>query len=266
MHQDKECTLKTCPALTALSLQVEEALAVAEAHPLETGSKGSTTAAAAAKLSSTTGESAAREPPQRSSSALDPGKTEPTQAMLAPVLPPRKMKLQPGDFHIRLPKSPSAQPAAQPAGTTAPDSLQSNPARAMEESSPPQNGHSGVPMHESPSLAQPSGSAQYFEAQQHPEDTSTADSGAQRPDREGIAVPAGAHKSSAQELAQQQMESQDTAAQPNICMSNQQPEPFMDSARSPGAGYAAAAAKREEAQELALEQAILVRHFFQREV
>lgn len=255
-----------CPALTAFSLQVEEALAVVEMHPLAADSKGSTPAAAAAKPSSTAAESAAQEPPQQSSSALFPGKTETTQATPAPVLPPRKMKLQPGDFHIRLPKPPSAQPAAQPAGTTAPDSLQSNTARAMEETSPPQNGHSGVPMHESPSLAHPSGSAQNFEAQQHPEDTTTADSSAQRPDREGIAVSAGAHESSAQELAQQQMDSQDTAAQPNICMSNQQPDPFVDSARSPGAGYAAAAARREEAQELALEQAILVRHFLQREV
>ena len=121
-------------------------------------------------------------------------------------------------------------------------------------------------MHDSPSLAQPSGSAQNFEAQQHPEGTTTADSSAQRPDQEGIAIPAGAQESSARELAPQQKGSQDTATQPDICMSDQQLNCFMDSARRPGTGYAAAAARREEAQELALEQAILVRHFLQREV
>ena len=121
-------------------------------------------------------------------------------------------------------------------------------------------------MHDSPSLAQPLGSAQNFGAQQHPEGTTTADSSAQGPDQEELAVSAGAPESSARELAQEQKGSQDTAAQPNICMSNQQPNPFIDSARSPGAGYAAAAARREEAHELALEQAILVRRSLQHEV
>jgi hypothetical protein len=100
-------------------------------------------------------------------------------------------------------------------------------------------------------------------AQQHPEDTTRRDSSARMPEMDGDTAPAGTQESSAGELAHQQTDAQDIAAQPHMCMSNQQPGPSMDTARSPGQGYAAAAAWREEAQELALEQAILVRALFQ---
>ena len=208
-----------------------------------------------------------------------PAEPEPLQARPTAALPPRKPKLQPGDFFITLPKPPGAvpdvpdvpeaEPASQPSEQTAPETVS---ARPMDESNRDQNRDTE---HSVPEPTQPSSPGQAAETSSSPQpqhldqllqdgSIHAVDSAEVQPSS-SAALPgghtpmSGAAQSSGMAPSGGSGQGANTAQHSTPSSTPAVLEPFPEREYSSGNRYGAAAARKEEAQELALEQAILVR-------
>ena len=201
---------------------------------------------------------------------------EPPQAMQTATMPPRKVKLQPGDYYITLPKPPSAvpsitrgEPGSQLDEHAAPEE---NSARPEAEISGEQHHATGL---SSPELAAATNLGQAADA--------TRSGECQGPDNllqdrhESSLNSTETQPDSSAALGAEQTSVTGAAGVPgSACLSelgggadawqhsttsngSSMLRPFPESNSSPGRRYGAAAARKEEAQELALQQAILVR-------
>lgn len=242
--------------------QIQGALATAEAQaPSSTGK----------------GEAPAPAGTEQPSYELQPASAQqPVQATLAEPLSPRKLKLQPGDFYITLPKPSSAESNAAAADS---DQHADPGIEIAGEASARQNGRTGQLSDALPAVSDPAQAADIIGSGDSREQDSVQmgssvaavepceghpDSAAAPADASMAPVIAAASVPEASQMARVShgTSSESTADEPwrhsrSETMSALL-EPYPDNACSPGNRYAAAAARKEEAQELALEQAILV--------
>ncbi len=203
-----------------------------------------------------------------------PAEPEPLQARPRAALPPRKPKLQPGDFVITLPKPPSAvpnepglEPESQPSEGISPEAVS---ARPVVDTTGEQSSATGMsaPEHAEASSSGQDAAATGSEERQGPDallqDSSVhAVHSAEVQPSSSAAVPG--EDSPVSGAAQSGLAStgdngdRAEAAQSTLSNTPAMLEPFPEREHSQGNRYGAAAARKEQAQELALEQAILVR-------
>ena len=244
---------------------MEDALAKAEALPASAASKVETPVDGDMK---------------KASPESKPEQPEPLHTRPSAALPPRKPKLQPGDFYIILPKPPlaepnppKAEPALQPNEYTHTGPETASP-RPLAETSQEDNSAAGLCAAEPTGVLSPGQAADA--------NSRTARLGPDTLPQDGCVPAVGnaeAQPSSSPDLPGEHPFMPSIPAMPVLAPSagsgvgadaaqqstpSSTPaalEPFPERDFSPGTGYGAAAARKEEAQELALEQAILVRCF-----
>ena len=237
-------------------------------------------ASAEAQAASATGkgEAPANAESEQPSHELKPASAQPVQATKAEPLSPRKLKLQPGDFYITLPKPSSAESNAAAADS---DQHADPGIEIAGEASARQNGRTGQLSDALPAVSDSaqaadiigSGDSREQDSVQMGSSVTAVEPSEGHPDSAAASADAGMAPviaaASVPEASQMAGVSHGTfpesTAEPwrhsrSETMSALL-EPYPDNACSPGNRYAAAAARKEEAQELALEQAILVRHF-----
>jgi len=281
-------------------VQVEDALARAEVQPPSAAGKLKMSAAAESKqcshdaepaaqiqgapaiaeaqATSATGKGEAPAPAEteQPSHELQPASApHPVQATLAQPLSPKKLKLQPGDFYITLPKPSSAESDAAAADS---DKHADSGSEVAGEASARQNGHTGQLFDALPAISDPAQAADIIGSGSSQEQGSllmVSSEAAVEPSTDSAAASAGASIAPVIAAASVPEASQMAGVSHGTCSElTAEPwrhsrsetmsallEPYPDNACSPGNRYAAAAARKEEAQELALEQAILVQHF-----
>ena len=248
-----------------LSAQVEDALAKAEAAPAPATGEVVTPVDAEMKQTSYTSKSA------------EPG---PSQATQTAALPPRKLKLQPGDFYITLPKPPSAVPNApgsesvpQPSEHNGPEA---NSAGPEVETSGEQHIAKGLSAPEREEASKPGQAAETSGSGEHQHLDSLLQKSCERtfigtetqPDSSAALTPGHTSATGAADVpgpASSSASGGGPGAWQHSIPSNAETvlQPFPENYSTPGNRYGASAARKEEAQELALEQAILVRYSLQ---
>lgn len=248
-------------ALVRPNAQVEDALAKADASPTSATGKAETPVDTEIK---------------QISHDSKPEQPEPLHATPSAALPPRKPKLQPGDFYITLPKPPLAEPsllqaehALRPDQHTGPETVSAGP---VAETSQEENRATGLRAPESTEVFSPGQAADAG--------SRTGRQGPDTPPHDGC-VPAvvntEAQPSSSADLPGKHRSvpgisevpvlgpsadsgaGEDAAQQNTPTSTPDTSESFPERDYSTGTRYGAAAARKEAAQELALEQAILVR-------